>query len=128
MHHSHHGVPHWTKQEPDHTFVALSRVYRIIVTTNGGGEFDPRRRLLSLAVERLAVHLLADLGMLREAAFRLLGVDQRIVVRDLEDPAAAGDEGDATGDIIRTVMKYMLRQTGGALVVSSGRAELNPHG
>jgi hypothetical protein len=25
-------------------------------------------------------------------------------------------------------MKYMLRQTGGALVVSSGRAELNPHG
>ena len=66
--------------------------------------------------------------MVGESAFRLLGVDQRIVVRDLEDPAAAGNEGDATGDVIRTVVEDMLRQTGGALVISSGCAELDPHG
>jgi hypothetical protein len=68
-----------------------------------------------------------DLLALRKPPLRLLRIDEIAVVGDFEDPATAWDQRDASRKVERPGVQKMLRQTGGALVVASGRAELDLH-
>lgn len=77
-----------------------------------------RRDLVQRRVDLLAV---------REPSLRLLREDQLPVVGNLEYPAAARDQRDASREVERSGVDQMLRQTGGALVIPSGCAELDLH-
>jgi hypothetical protein len=58
---------------------------------------------------------------IRELVALLLRVDERIVHRDLEDPAAGGQEGQCA-DLILVIVEQCVRQTDGPIEVSSGGA------
>jgi hypothetical protein len=77
----------------------------------------------------VAVEDAADLALLREAAGRELGEDERVVLLHLE-AASIGRDQDQGFDVALETLEQLLRQTDGPGLVVSDRAvaDLDVHG
>lgn len=105
--------------------------YRLLDNTRYPGWFNSSRGIHCAEADRglpgVLIHGRVDFLVLGESALCLLRVDQLALVRHLEHTAAAWDQRDPARDVKRPAVKDMLRQTGGALVIPSGCAELDLH-